>query len=112
MYFNCTIEPYNIRLVFMQVDIFIMNFVSFCLKYRPVLCSVMFISKKVFAGMVSRGWNIIPQHLRTQNVDISEFAICHVVQHGNVNGRRYTIELHCWIRYSRGILNGIRIAVA
>ena len=41
----------------------------------------------------------------------SEFAICHVVRHGNVSGRRIQVGLHCWISHSIGILNGIHVAV-
>ena len=39
---------------------------------------------------------------------ISEFAICHVARHGNTN----TKGLHCCISHSRGILNGIHVAMA
>ena len=42
---------------------------------------------------------------RTNDQRDSEFAICHIVRHGNA------IVLHCWISYSRGILNRIHVAV-
>ena len=41
----------------------------------------------------------------------SDFAICHIVRHGNV-WQKNTIGLHCWISHSKGILNGIYVAVA
>ena len=40
-----------------------------------------------------------------------EFAICHVVRHGNVSGRLQMASIVGLVTGCRGILNGIHVAV-
>ena len=55
----------------------------------------------------------IPEELTSSPWDTCEFAICDVVRHGNVSGRRIKQgSIVRLITYNRGILNGTHVTVA